>query len=357
MKVIQYTLLTSISLCVSILITGCASTVNTTTKTNTKVTTADTRTFLEENYKKYNILLINRLTSKNYQSAVDIIKSRYDESIRQIDQEDKLFFELNSMENLNSRFFAKFDKIIKDNSSNPYAYLLRGIYIYNQAWRVRGHGYISDTNNIAISEMKRLLKLAISDFNQAIELEPDNYVFYLFLAESANLIGQKDEETYFRKALSLKPESYWVWANYLSTNMPRWGGSYEKVENLINEIKPLIEKNSHLATLQGYILMDKGSLAYIDSKYEKAKTYYQEALKFGDHPNALNTLGLILIETKTDKKQACQYFYRAFKMRPYNFSFNRQISLCRKLELLPKEGEAGGDPIQPTSSNGRLESK
>lgn len=110
------------------------------------------------------------------------------------------------------------------NSAAPY--LVRGIYEYNLAWRIRGNGSISNLEPGRAEAFQADVTAAVRDLREAIVLDPKNpnarYRELLAVRDSGDEAAQSAA---FEEAIKAFPDYYMLYSARLAELQPKWGGS------------------------------------------------------------------------------------------------------------------------------------
>lgn len=84
------------------------------------------------------------------------------------------------------------------------------------------------------------------------------------------------------QALAVAPWSYRVRTSLLACLRPRWGGSYRRMAEVVDEAEPYMEVNPKLAALRGYAAWDYGQLLALNGRHHEAIELYECALAAGE---------------------------------------------------------------------------
>ncbi|MDO6746664.1 tetratricopeptide repeat protein [Gilvimarinus sp. 1_MG-2023] len=90
-----------------------------------------------------------------------------------------------------------------------------------------------------------------------------------------------------QNANRIYPHNYIVRRGYILNLSPRWGGSWQKISDFVNN-QPLDSTiNPKLGELAGYELFERGNLLYIKKEYQSALEIFDQSLQFGPNPVTL----------------------------------------------------------------------
>jgi tetratricopeptide (TPR) repeat protein len=177
-------------------------------------------------------------------------------------------------------------------------YLARAHYFYENGWESRGYRLRKDTPDEQMQKMRHFFQKAIEDLNRALAINPELMPAYRVLLGVYNATGD-DEGEYqtIEKALELFPESFLMRATYMWAIEPRWGGSYEQMEEFAKEAEAYYDMNPELTVLYGFIYSDQGKRLKSNEKYEHAEAYLERSGTYYHKKDFTRSL--------QDLKQAC----------------------------------------------------
>jgi|GEM_PF-6132688 len=253
----------------------------------------------EGNYKELNAAL-DKLSAETKQD----IKHEWDE-----------YYAYSLLAICHEKYIPFLNKWIESEPENTHAWLLRGITYSQLAWQARGHKYRKDTSDEQFKGMYKYMDSAIPDLKKAIEVDASNWVAYSYLQMDYSSTNKKYKAfEVYRDAEKRFPNSLILRRDYIGFQAPRWHGSHERMQALINRAEPYIADNSELKLLPQYILRDLYTGP--GRNEEKAMDYINEAVAYGDNPDILNGLSIELIYNKEFQK-AHVAAVKSLQLNPY----------------------------------------
>jgi len=115
--------------------------------------------------------------------------------------------------------------------------LARGHFNLHRAWQGRGNKFAQDTRDSEFDEMNRWLPLARRDAQIALQREPRCGLCYALLIRLSMPMGlRKEALVWFNQGLSLDRNSITVPSAYFESLDPRWGGSSDQQESLVQRL-------------------------------------------------------------------------------------------------------------------------
>lgn len=277
----------------------------------------------------HGLRLVQFLQVGDTENAVKTLRQKSFSMESDISKEDSLVLELSHLNSVDMDLDDALDALVSSYPEDKFSYIARGTYLDGKADRARGEKWINETSEAQINNMIAIQELAILDFKKAIDIDPSYYIPYYQLGVIYGMRKNDSEisEINLKRAVELKPESYWAWANYLGNLTPRWGGSYEAMENAIDRMKMYIPNNKNLSALQASIDYDKGNLAELNKQYDLAMVFYKKALEYGRYPGAVLGMGYIYLQDN-NYVLGCPLIREAVDMRPYNRRYNVNLIYC-----------------------------
>jgi tetratricopeptide (TPR) repeat protein len=165
---------------------------------------------------------------------------------------------------------------------SAFAYLARATYYSKLAWRSRGGKWAQETSEQQFSEMRKYFKKAFNDNDKAMQLRPDMVKSYTLLIEASSAMPGINARQALDKALSINPASYRIRSVYMTTLLPKWGGSLSEMSRFVSATKPYYPRNPRLKAFDGALSMEFGNEAVLEKNYGKAIDYFSEAAKYDE---------------------------------------------------------------------------
>lgn len=115
--------------------------------------------------------------------------------------------------------------------------LARGFFHLHRAWQGRGNKFARDTTAREFDEMNRWLPLARRDAQIALQREPRCGLCYALLIRLSMPMGlDKEALAWFNQGLGVDPNSIAVPSAYFESLDPRWGGSTDEQQALVQKL-------------------------------------------------------------------------------------------------------------------------
>jgi tetratricopeptide (TPR) repeat protein len=150
------------------------------------------------------------------------------------------------------------------------------------AMNARGEDTIQNTPEEKLERMRDWVKKATKDFRRALSINRRIMPAYDELIRAAKLVGDDAlaEET-IRKAIEVDPANYYPRASLAGKYEPRWGGSFEEMDELARSVAPLVARNPRLANLKAMALAARGMPSYWSHDYAAALKEFENGLAEG----------------------------------------------------------------------------
>ena len=133
-------------------------------------------------------------------------------------------------------------------------YLIRGTYAVDYAWYFRGTRLANAVTSEAWDQFRHYLNIAREDLEKASTLNPDDpeSSATLITVSAALNLGFGELDSYFAKTLAVDPLHYGARMTKMNFAQPKWGGSWEMLDELIADCDAHYEEFPLLAEVKRY---------------------------------------------------------------------------------------------------------
>lgn len=122
-------------------------------------------------------------------------------------------------------------------AGSPYPPLIEAMIFHNWAYGARGHAYANAVSPLAMELFQYRLDMAADSLDDSPATSRATPLFYetsVSLARDRNL-GLENVRAAFDKGVARFPEDWSLYSRMMAALMPRWGGSFEMVDEFIVE--------------------------------------------------------------------------------------------------------------------------
>jgi len=220
----------------------------------------------------------------------------------------------------------KMEKWIKRFPNHFAPHLAIARYYQAKASTSRGAKYAKDTSVKQFREMEEYFIPAIEHINMAIEIEPNLMPAYYLLIKihyRSSKFNNNDTNKIMQRTLQQFPNSFIIRKIISDRQRPRWGGSYNKMEEVAMEGIKHVADNPNMSILYGLIYNDMASYLVKKKEYKKAEKTYLKAIEYGDHWLIYYHFALLLVKMEKDEL-AEEYLRKSVDLFPC-FSGNYSV--------------------------------
>jgi tetratricopeptide (TPR) repeat protein len=205
----------------------------------------------------------------------------------------------------------------------------------------RGQNWASETSDEQFKEMKRYFSLALQDVGAALKMNPKVDVCYQLMIQIAMAVRDDIlKKNALLEALKYRPYGYRVRHQYLYSLTPRWGGSYNKMEEFVEQSEKYSGYNPELKSLRAVIPADKADILEREGSYEEAIKLYTAAIRLKESASFYAARGHCHYNLD-EYVRALEDYNHALEMRPNNPDYLRmKSSVLFKLKRLSEAQDA-----------------
>ncbi|WP_111980138.1 tetratricopeptide repeat protein [Algibacillus agarilyticus] len=284
---------------------------------------------LELSFKKVQSTTL--LKQRKYSDLITLIENLGNNYIQRVGNEMPLFWEIDSVGQTKIDFEKEINEFVSTYPNSYIPYYFRAAYYSGISWQKRGMEFMDKTSKSQVDGFKYYKSLALEDINKAISINSN--LSWLYREKRLILVGQrgmeKEKADAFDKALALRPESYMLWNDLLHNSTPRWGGSINLMQSIVNKAQEFSHQNPKLKELAAAIQRELGDQAKFSNNLILAEKYYKESLLLGDHSWTRYNLANVYFKQRKNT-QACQQIFKGLKLRPTQWILSEQAEWCTR---------------------------
>ncbi len=230
----------------------------------------------------------------------------------------------------------KLDEWIRQNPGCADAYAARAGYYMQMGWNIRGYGWAKDVSKEQWKGMREYFQKALTDAIQGLKIDPQNLYCYDVLIEIGMNTAEKGlTREIFEKALTVDPGSLEIWASYMWSLLPRWGGSHAEMQEVIKESSRYLSSNPRLKVLRGFIPFDEGWTLEGKGDYQAAIKDFTRAISFGKWQDFYYHRAFCYYDLD-EYQPALVDVERALQLSPQNTDY-----LCLEADVMMSLGDVG----------------
>jgi len=241
------------------------------------------RPFAPPRYTVDRLQVLDLLENRDFGALTTLLNRLQERVLRDPAAENDLALALDAFDTGATELEPLFDDWIRTRPNEPMPRLGRSTYLVRAAFDRRGVRLAKQTSPQQFVEMDAQLKRALEDAQAALQQNARLAFAYIAPMRAAKAHG--DEATCKRMmtaALAIAPASYHLRVEYMMCLLPRWGGSYEEMDQFALMSQRWRDQNPRLAALGGFSAWDRGRILRDDGRYEEALHEFNHALEFGD---------------------------------------------------------------------------
>lgn len=160
-----------------------------------------------------------------------------------------------------------------------YAHLAKGTYYRKLGEYHRGTDYFNNVPNSAITYMENAFNKSEKELKKAIWFSDNPYLAILNLLNIARYRGDnKAASLYLEMGNRYLNDNILIRARYLDHLKPRWGGTYDQMEDFLSRCEKEAVNSEVIGLLSSFISNDKGISARERGRNREAANHFKQAL-------------------------------------------------------------------------------
>ena len=170
---------------------------------------------------------------------------------------------------------------------SAYAHAVLGMFYTDKGFAARGSKWASETEDAQFEAMDDWFKQAMMHLPAALAIQEDILFAHEKMLRIIKASGYFKDETilsYMEKIPAKLKDSPGIWLPILQALTPRWGGSYQLMNAVIDKAIP-----AHLNASEQSAQYVKDTITYDKVKVQRYEKNYAQALKLAEKSIALNT--------------------------------------------------------------------
>lgn len=214
------------------------------------------------------------------------------------------------------------ERWLADAPDSPYAQTALGLVLLTAAGEARGNEVYAKTPESKLQTMQRLLAQAKPLLQSAQSTAPRLSPACIGLMRVGKLEGDNElRDSATQHCLKVDPLSWNVRFEWQRSLDPLWGGSFEALDQSVEQIRPLVKQNPALGSM---LARGVGMRAYIPVTQGQPRASqaagFEAAARIAPDPLFIGNVGLIAQE-QGDLPKAMVYLSQAIRLAPMNSQF------------------------------------
>jgi|GEM_PF-6906315 len=186
---------------------------------------------------------------------------------------------------------------------SPYALTARAYYFREMARAARGAKWAADTPDENVDQMGKFVSLAEELFQRALKIEPRLMPAYSALISMGTMDSRLDlRRNAIRNAKKIDPLCSVAINFEMASLTPRWGGSYEAMAKLSEEIAPYSGQRPLLANSMVASTADASDILFRDKKYAEMIELLKPATQISTLPVLYRDLSKAMQKIETSSR-------------------------------------------------------
>ncbi len=184
-------------------------------------------------------------------------------------------------------------------SPSYWAYLARAEYWAGVGWKKRGNKFSSETSEEQFEGLHEGLEKAVMDIDEAMKINPNNPMAYAVSILIVRAIaGRAEVDKVLAKSIKLAPGNFVVRHRALFALAPRWGGSFEAMDKVVDGAERAKLPKVDVTRLRYQAARERGDHFRFEKNLAAALEQYDVALNFCDGRGTLRSIVQIQAEQK-----------------------------------------------------------
>jgi len=271
----------------------------------------------------------------NYAKATERLNSLYAAYPSSAEAEDRFRSEMDSAAAyLPKKHKARLDRFLNINRNGVAEKFFSGLYFHHAGIDARGQKSVNNTERKKLGLLRDNLVNSIARFQSVLKDDPNSYLAHMYNGINFSYMGTIEAElAEFRAAVDINPTSVRVvrvWNSFLTHSQPRWGGSYDIMQDLIDELATHEQKNPKLRSLKGLALSDKADAFIRQEDFVSAEDHIFRALEFGSNDSYGQTVDYLMRKVKQsgDEEGACRIIKKTHAIYPKHERYRELAAGC-----------------------------
>ncbi len=271
------------------------------------------------------------LEARGFRELSELMTSRQAAFERDVRLEASLLDLFSLFASMHPDFGPALDEWVRQDPKSWIPLAARGVYLAGRGWSARGTAFAGRTSPQQFAAMGEFFRHAARDLSSSIAARPNIVAYYelIRMAKADAELGIPVND-YLKRALELCPACFELRRQYMVSLEPRWGGSYEEMEQFAKESQRMSGANPQLRVLLGLAYADHSKAACSAQRYDEAIELQNHALSYGQYWNFLLGRARVL-RCSQRYQEALLDLNRAIALRPSKADLYIERVICNAM--------------------------
>lgn len=244
--------------------------------------------------------LVKLLRDRKFKEIESEIETRYQRVLGTGLRELHVYGLLDFVASGDPAFEPWLNEWVRDSSKSAWPLAVRAEYWKALGWKKRGNKFVNETTPEQFESFGVELEKSASDLEQALKLDPKNVMTYaLYLGASKSPTAKRTTAELLNTANRIAPKNFVVRHAAIYMLSPRWHGSFEEMDAIVNGAKSADMSKLDVMRLRYSVERAKGSHYWrVENNHGQAIASIERAIKICDGRGAWNDM----VKVAADKK-------------------------------------------------------
>ena len=229
--------------------------------------------------------LVALLRDKKFAAIEDTLKDREARTLKGEFRDQSLYRLTKFADSAEPELEPLMNEWVRNNPASFMALMVRANFHLAVGWKKRGNKFSNATSQDQFDAMNESFKKAGSDLAASSKLAPVSVLPYSGLINIAGSMAQSNDkiQDVLLRANKIDPQNYVVRKMAIWRLSPRWGGSFDALDKIIEQAKSSKLNAADLRRLEYSVLFEKGShFKDVEKRPLEALPYFMQAAKMCD---------------------------------------------------------------------------
>jgi tetratricopeptide (TPR) repeat protein len=228
------------------------------------------------------VALVAELRAGNFDKLEATLTAYQSAAEKDVTQEANMAHAFRAFARVDTAFDTPLREWMRRSPNSYAAHLARAQFLFTEGSSARGDKWASETSDEQFQKMRDFFAAGEKEARRALAIDPALAEAYALLVNQQRAVGGPTgclRET--EAGIKQVPASFVIRDETMICLKPRWGGSYQAMDQFAGQAQVHAHENPELLALKGLADNDRGELLSIDGKYDAAIAYFTRAIAEG----------------------------------------------------------------------------